>query len=222
MKKTFLSVDLDFWCLHKKRTESFEHLMFKLFKLGVPINCVMYHHEMLSLVNEQPIDKLINIDYHSDFADIDNNRLTKEYFNEGTWINFVEESNKSEFLWIYPQKSCTLTTEGACYENYDPFVVCSEDAIKLTQWKSSKKRISTKNILNDDELSCVTSVGISISPDWNTKEFCVASLKFLKSFGVISKEEYLNFETIIQQEKLSYHEQNKIDVVNRFFSCSVC
>ena len=80
MKKTYLSIDSDFWSNPDIFLEQLELLM--KFALGsIPIIAVMNHQQMLDDVNLSKARKLINIDEHSDLDGVD-----VDWLSCATWL----------------------------------------------------------------------------------------------------------------------------------------
>lgn len=114
MGSTYLSIDLDYWDLAKMPNEALT-LFRKIFSLKVPLVIVEQHDGLLEFVNESRALKLINVDYHSDFANYesDEERLLDEIPTCGTWVDFIEDLQ--EFEWRYPSHNkCFRQREGRC------------------------------------------------------------------------------------------------------------
>jgi hypothetical protein len=110
---TYLSVDLDYWDLAKTPYEAI-NMFRKLLGLGVPLSIVEQHDGLLEFANESGALKLINVDYHSDFANyVSDEKLAEAIPNCGTWVDFVE--GLQEFEWRYPSRyKCFRLREGRC------------------------------------------------------------------------------------------------------------
>ena len=117
-----------------------------------------YHHHLVDDINDrcQWLDRIINVDYHSDIVDgiLGGNDLR---FNEGSWANFIHFQGDGTFEWRYPELRCLSTGEGYCHEHKNPF----EDP-KVAGWKHTIKRHGLGNIPWND----IHAVGIVLSPDW--------------------------------------------------------
>ena len=134
----FLSIDLDYF---RTGTEP-ERFLNRVIKLRKPIEIVKDHHELLNHMNSFSYDCLINIDWHSDLVE---NLPKMPPFDCGTWGNFIKESNRNHFIWIYPAQSCVAgrdnsSSTGYCnaWADYNPFLV--RNTKKVCGWERVSKR----------------------------------------------------------------------------------
>lgn len=171
--KTFLSVDLDYWNEVKNNFSRMVKYLKSIRTSGIPIVLVKDHEQMLPFVDQSKATSLINLDYHSDLADIfvDNDETPvlgkTEDFNCGTWVNWVKLRKVSHFLWIHPHKSCYVNSfcswdrkgVGRCDVNKNPFTKEFN-----TGWKEAKHKTGTPPKIN--RIPNLTMIGICISPDY--------------------------------------------------------
>jgi hypothetical protein len=184
MKKTYLSVDIDYWSGNYNDSGMIPFLM-SIIELGVPIKCVKYHHELTPIINANSnIQHLINIDYHSDYADIGLNDLTLYHFNEGTWINYLKIAPIGRYTWIYPNDEC-YDISGRCDTDFNPFCV-KKNRVERVCWKEARRRLGGKRILKKIELEDIAEIGICVSPDWNSIIDNISAINFLKQHKLIN------------------------------------
>jgi len=149
----YLSIDLDYWQKHrnpKACTAFFQ----KVWKLGLPVYVVMDHHHLLPHVNASDCDTLVNVDYHSDLADVRPGYVLD--FGEGTWTNFVDWRWGGTLIWHYPDARC-LSCAGYCHDQRNPF---ADPA--ATRWSTARKRAG----LGDIPWQHIKALGVSVSPNW--------------------------------------------------------
>lgn len=152
--KVYLSIDLDYW--QRQHDAQFCTVFFqKVWKLGLPICVALYHHHLLPHINGCDCDTLINVDYHSDLADLDSCRALD--FQEGTWGNFVDWRYGGTFIWRYPLPGCVSTRDGYCHTYRNPF-----EAPEVAHWNRVQKRCGLLGI----PWNRVKAVGVSLSPHW--------------------------------------------------------
>jgi len=152
--KTYLSIDLDYW-RYRKDPQPCTTFFQQVWGLQLPIYVVMYHHHLLPHINAHDCDILINVDYHSDLADLEPGRILD--FNEGTWANFVDWRCVGRFIWRYPASECLSGGTGYCHSNHNPFLERG-----VASWKCVQKRVGLWGI----PWKHITAVGVSVSPDW--------------------------------------------------------
>lgn len=158
---TYLSIDLDFW-------REFPYAFIrKVLSLGVPVAAAYDHHDLLSHMSKFDFDRLINIDCHSDL-DLSANLNSRQELDCGNWVNFVKESNRNEYLWIYPRQRCIDPGRGClCHQpsqsrKHDPFNN-NNDTVDLCGWQKVGRR--HKSIFKSD-LTNVCAVGICLSLEY--------------------------------------------------------
>jgi hypothetical protein len=155
MKKTknsYLSIDLDFW-MDRANAKSASFFFKKVFKLDVPITCVIEHEELLSDVKKvKNLKTLYNVDYHSDICS-DCERDDEPC--DGTWVNFVPGRTNANYIWILPSLETYYEEEGICHVEKDPF----QDP-KASKWKS----VNFTDSMKDIEWDKIQRVGVCLSP----------------------------------------------------------
>jgi len=152
--KAYLSIDLDYW-RRQETPLSCAGFFRRVWSLGLPIYVAMYHHHLLPHINGNDCDVLINVDYHSDLADLEKGRVVE--FNEGTWGNFIDWRYKGTFIWRYPLPECLHTGVGYCHEEQNPFV-----DPRVARWERTKERLGLYGIPWQN----IAAVGVCLSPDW--------------------------------------------------------
>ncbi len=175
MDKIYLSIDLDYWICTNGNWRPPKGIPFlrKVFNLGVPLQVVLSHEELLKYINKSGANAIINIDYHSDLAD---NDVDGVELNEGTWGNhvaFCGDQNAS-FIWIHPYPVCNSRNEGRCDEYENPF---TKQCKRICGWTKTERKcgkLPSKSVLNK-----VVEVGISISPNWCEEDELQEYLDFL-------------------------------------------
>jgi hypothetical protein len=108
MPKTYVSIDFDFW--NDNPELAYEEVDDLLGEIALPKSSlvgVMNHQQMLPYVNKSGASKLINVDYHSDASHI----RTLASFNCGTWVSYIDWSDKGTYVWIRPTQ---YTFPGNC------------------------------------------------------------------------------------------------------------
>lgn len=159
-RDTYLSIDMDFWCKYRgfdKVTDFFNLLK----TINIKPTVVKYHHELVIDINKtKNVSRLINMDYHSDIADI--TICDANSFNEGTWVNYVRMNDNAEYIWRYPMNKCVSYDEGYCHlhPNHNPFNKHNQNKYHWT--KVTRKHGS----ITHEELNRVRAVGICLSPNW--------------------------------------------------------
>ena len=152
--KAYLSIDLDYWRKHTN-PRSCTDFFHEVWKLKLPVYTCLYHHHLLPHVNAQDCDTIINVDYHSDLADLEPNDILD--FNEGTWGNFLDARAQGTFVWRYPNPACLKIGEGYCHSTRNPFADAS-----VAQWFLTRKRLGLWGL----PWAKITAVGVTLSPDW--------------------------------------------------------
>jgi len=169
----YLSIDLDYWANFNNDTGSKKMISFlnKVIDLDVPIDVVAYHDEMAKHINRinMDIDKVINVDTHSDMVD-------REYFHdfgkkldEACWANYIKGKRYKEFIWYHPDAECYEIRDeddlydgrGRCDRNNNPF---SKKSMEICGWGKCRHRTGLPKM---HEMEEVISAGICISPNWS-------------------------------------------------------
>lgn len=159
---TYLSIDLDYWSEWRNNWQARDFFK-RVFSLGLKITVALHHHHLLASINcwKDYIDRVINVDFHSDIADEDDRSLD---LHEGTWANFVAEQEWKTFEWRYPNDYCLSTSRGYCHSGLNPF----EE--KCTRWHRVIKRRGVARI----PWQRICAVGVCLSPGWLHDKWTVA------------------------------------------------
>lgn len=159
---SYLSIDLDYWMLHLNDTACVKFFN-RIFSLGLPIQIVQSHEELLPHINENKADVLYNVDYHSDLFGFNNEEEPKTWLKEnnpkdGTWGAYVDWRKDGHFVWIHPQSHCMEIGKGACWHNpkENPFRGA------FVEWNKVSNSLG-KGRLN---LDSVIAVGVAVSPEF--------------------------------------------------------
>lgn len=178
---THITIDLDYQFIDNynyfyKLTKDEEFINFiKMFLISGKEHIVVdSHHKIVPFLNTRSIDKIINVDYHSDIVHEDSldsyGLKTKTRFNEGTWANFVDDRKQMDFIWRYPNKE--YIKYGICDEYPKPWIP------KLMGYKSVRKYEKLPKINMKD----IDSYSICYSPNWTRKEAIRDIKKLIKSY----------------------------------------
>lgn len=182
---TLLTIDIDFWMNTRFNRETSIFIR-NLSKLNVSIDSVIYHHELLLKLQNRTFDKLINMDYHSDLAgfDIATDKKVQESFNEGTWVNYVNFRQNSEYLWLHNHTDSSIAN-GICDTESDAF-----DG-SITGWK---KVSHESRFPSWDELKNVSYVVICVSPNWiHNNKYCKQIFNEFARYGWLSTQCFASF-----------------------------
>lgn len=155
----FLSIDLDFWQLHKD-SKYFIDVLNKVFSIKNKVNIYLEHEEMLGDVNISKSRILINIDYHDDYR-----MSCNEELNCSNWVDYVTWKKDGHYIWISPYDGLYLQKE----------------IHKPDKWMKNETFFRPMRILNKYNIE---NCSICISPDhFMYYENCVYKL-----FGDIYKK----------------------------------
>lgn len=130
--KSLLSIDLDYFgnsafpFYNKHVARRVEREYEELFSIvsdfkrkGGEVFLVESHDGILDLFDDYKVDKLINIDYHSDTVD-ENSLSDSNVCNLATWVNFYQYKEECSYEWRYPSfADCVCDAKGlirGCYE----------------------------------------------------------------------------------------------------------
>lgn len=161
--RTYLSIDLDFWCKHNDAWHA-ERFFKRVWALNLRICVALHHHHLLRHINRQKkLDAVVNVDFHSDIIE-DHEGFPEFELNEGTWANFVKHQERMTFEWRYPEKECLADDIGYCHQFLNPF---EEDC---TYWQRVKKREGVARIPWGD----ICAVGVCLSPFWLGNKWAVS------------------------------------------------
>jgi hypothetical protein len=106
-KKTYLTIDLDYWLAD---TPDISFLRRVVERLGTDVSCAVHHHHILGHVAAyNRASRLINIDAHSDLPEPivvgefeeDQVRVHNQ-LNTGSWAIYVDWPHRELFSWIAP------------------------------------------------------------------------------------------------------------------------
>ncbi len=160
--QVYLSIDCDYWRTHESPESClrfFNRVWGVALDKSLPIYTVLYHHHLLPHINASDCNVLVNIDYHSDLADIPTGHTIE--FSEGTWGNFVDWRREGTFIWRYPVLDCVDTSlgchDGYCHDQQNPF-----DDPQVARWRAAKKRLGLYGIAWDH----IEAIGVCLSPNW--------------------------------------------------------
>lgn len=210
---TFLTIDVDYW-MHE-RSIDLDYIDMVISK-GFPVNVVLFHHEVVETIHRNcpRSSRIINVDYHSDIADIKQSELSDSLFNEGTWLNFVSNPGSREYIWIYPEDE-SWYGGGKCHSDVDVLVETS-----YLEWKkiSSRKRVLPGEVILKD----VAYGNICLSPNWLPQPKFVEILHYLRYKKIISAE-YLdackhitkrNAWRMVSKIKMNWEERTLAEIAN--------
>jgi hypothetical protein len=152
--KAYLSIDLDYWSHSRNARRSCTDFFKRVWELKLPIYVAMFHHHLLPHINASGCDTCINVDYHSDLADLHADRVLN--FNEGTWGNFVDWRLDGTFIWRFPLERCLHSSTGFCHQFLDPFLT------QVSGWKVTERTLRLARM----PWSNIKAIGVSVSPDW--------------------------------------------------------
>lgn len=160
--RAYLSVDLDFWNARKSIDVYF---LTKVINLKVPTFVVQYHHHLLKHIRKFNWDKLINVDYHSDFC-FQSSLAPREKMNEGNWTGFLDSTEKI-FEWRAPTGQERILQQGLCDSNTDIWRtrrILSPEYIALysSSWAQVYRKTGFSGIFEEN----IIAVGICLSPNW--------------------------------------------------------
>lgn len=186
--RSYLSVDLDFWC-EKNDDRKSTNFFRKVLELNLPLYVVKSHEQLLDDINKHSYDNIYNVDFHSDFFGFHSRtemikwKKKNPYPDEGQWGVFVKWRRKGSFHWMYPKESCCYDInggrgDGACWETEtdDPYLEGT-----YCDWKSVFADLGINRIRWDT----IYAVGVSASPEWI---YIPSVKKVLKALGIYDTE----------------------------------
>jgi len=206
-RDTYLSIDMDFWCKYQGFSKVINFFN-SLDNVKIKPVVVKYHHELTKYVNATPnISRLINMDYHSDIADVI--KCDKHNFNEGTWVNYVRLEENSEYVWRYPMNKCIGYNTGYCHgdQHSNPFNKAHQNKY---HWN---RVLKTYGPVEPWELNRIAAIGICMSPNWTySKNEYFANL--LRHKGYVNNHEY---EILMDgfSDNLKTHEAKEFSKLNK-------
>jgi hypothetical protein len=158
----YLSIDLDYWRyeIDARRVNRFFD---RVFGLGLPIFVAALHDQLLPEIDKSGCDTIINVDAHSDLADLPEPGVDMllDKLNEGTWGNFISWKARGRFIWRYPDKRHIFS--GFCHEGRfegdetNPLV-----HPELAGWRST----AMQHGLGKLPWRSLRAVGVSLSAYW--------------------------------------------------------
>jgi len=201
--KIYLSIDIDYWNLAETALEAKDFFR-KIFRLGVPLVIVWDHQDLIEFADKSAATKVINVDYHSDYAN-----LTEKQFEElvpdcGTWVEYIKRLK--EFEWRYPSFSrCFKNMEGRC-EEWTRFGVNAA----MRFWKAGVSRrghvVAHKQGIKNLPYSQIVAVGVAVSFGyWNNDKIENDIYKYLyhhrKHFKYIDRWVTSDWEDLFADKK---------------------
>ena len=190
MDNIYLSIDIDYWINEDRSMKSF---LRKALALKVPSTVVVSHEKLIPHINSSKAKTVINVDYHSDLADLQvkQSKIANE-LDEGTWGNFVKFKEDGTFIWIYPEKECWKNLHGErghgrCDWEKSPF---SRKSLEICGWRSVRRR--KNRLLTKKEWDKVSRVGISMSTDWIDNYLAAESMKIIYDYDMLPENVYLD------------------------------
>jgi len=184
---SYLSIDLDYWAVHKDVVKDINHstrFFRKIKQLNIPMYVVYSHEQLLPHINENECECLYNIDYHSDISGYFNVEEKQKWLKknkpvDGTWAMFVDWRKKAKFVWRYPDKCCYQLLLGACWpsDKEDPF----KTAKPFNDWKDASHGVGIKGI----DWKNIKAVGIALSSRYVVKE---SVYKVLLALGLLDQK----------------------------------
>lgn len=190
---TYLTIDLDYWMNHTNATihEMIDFLtMIK--RCQREVHVVKYHNEIIPHISKFPdVTRLINIDYHSDIADVCVECRCDRNFNEGTWVNFVHGITRNEFIWRYPFNNQVDLNFGYCHEMVSPFTMTHSDRKSIGWGKVSMKQ----GLPTSRELLRCAAFGICVSPNWAPRNHSIVPAALLADIGFIPRKDVRRLTT---------------------------
>ena len=180
--KTYLSIDLDFW--NRRPLSECEKILTKVQSIadrkGIKIKIVEEHHDLIDDINKTNCQRVINIDYHSDIANLNVPDGYKLELNCGTWANFLKGHENKEYIWVHPagMRLC----DGYCHypvtNRYNPFL-----HPEIAKWKSCTRIAATQRDFPWDLLYGVDGIGFCTSYDYLRDVDCQLA-RAAKVFGL--------------------------------------
>ena len=203
-RDTYLTIDLDYWMKHDTTTVQEMIDFLRIIKqCQREVHVVKYHHEIIPHIsNFQNVTRLINLDYHSDIADVCIECRCERDFNEGTWVNFVHGIARKEYIWRFPFNNQVELSYGYCHEMVSPFTMTPSDRKSIGWGKVSMKQ----GLPTSRELLRCAAFGICVSPNWAPRNHNIAPAALLADLGFIQRKDvrkFSNDNSITYIEKLN-------------------
>jgi len=161
---TFLSIDLDYF--DDGPRETLARFLRRVDLLDVEKAVYKDHHDILPMVNRYDWETLINVDHHSDLADLleepTTGKLDPLDLNCGTWVNYVKNIGSRLYSWHYPFDKC-LGWSGRCDNQTQDRTFLTPKGAKYRNWKNIEVRKGLRGIPWDD----IVAVAIVVSPNYS-------------------------------------------------------
>lgn len=156
----YLSIDIDYWT-----DSTIPKFVWELGKFlidrprDIPITAVMNHQQLLWNVNRTHVQRLVNLDFHSDLVGCGTSNL-----HCGSWVSFVQWRKWGEYIWVRPKEDPSM---GACSR--------SGAWHKYTDWKKATSVTRNPERMNLRTLyrNCM-GIGLCMSPAFINKEMQMA------------------------------------------------
>lgn len=192
-RDTYLTVDLDFWMNHSNETiQGMIDFLNAIKRCHREIHVVKYHNEVIPHIAQFPeVSRVVNVDYHSDIADICVECRDVCDFNEGTWANFVTGITKREFEWRYPSTNEIDLSHGYCHEMESPFSMSPSERKGLGWSKITMKHGLPRSF----ELLRCAAFSICVSPNWAPRNHSIVPAALLADLGFIKRKDVRKFST---------------------------
>lgn len=190
--KTLLSIDLDYFgnsafpFYNKHVSRRVEREYEELFSIvsdfkrkGGEVFLVESHNDILDLFDDYKVDKLINIDYHSDTVD-GNSLSDSNVCNLATWVNFYQHKEKCSYEWRYPSfADCVYDAKGLIRGSYGEVFWTKGKKID-NGFNKNFRKCSLKSLDYGD----IQSIGIATSWDADSQDGSerFSDIPFLKKF----------------------------------------
>lgn len=211
--KTLLSIDLDYFgnaffpFNNKKLKERVEKEFCELFDFisslkeknkGLEIFLVDCHDEVLDVFDKYEVDKLINIDYHSDTYD-EHIMDYPHQPNLATWVNYYAYKEKCVYEWRFPSLADCIDAEYGLINSMFGEVSWLKGTKVKNGFKKSKRKCGLKGL----DFGDVQAIGVCLS--WNfgaeneEKRFTDISVieKLMKNYSHLFSDE-------VSQEIIDY------------------
>lgn len=154
--RIYLSIDIDFWW-NKQAAEKTLDTIYGKIPFKADLIAVMNHQQLTNHVDKCRVDKLINIDKHSDIC---NKNITT--FECGSWVAYIKNRQKKEYLWVRCDRG---VYNGNCNED--------ADWDENNDWGKVSTQYSGQKINLDKlcDFKQIVGVGLCLSPSWNEDLF---------------------------------------------------
>lgn len=184
---TYLTVDLDYWMNHSNENihEMIDFLN-AIKRCCREIHVVKYHNEIIPHIAKFPdVTRLINVDFHSDIADVCIECRDLRDFNEGTWVNFVHGIQRKEFIWRFPSPKKSDLLAGFCHEFESPFHMTPTECRSIGWNKITMKH----GLPRSRDLMRCAAFGVCVSPNWAPRSHNIAPAALLADLGFIDNKD---------------------------------